>query len=52
MAISIHLSHRRAAPDPLPAELYDHILSHPDVLMCTGEEILDIYRAQSQGNRP
>ena len=52
MAISIHpISPARRTGSAL-AELYDHILSHPDVLMCTGEEILDIYRAQSQGNRP
>lgn len=53
MAISIH-PYLTGAPHRIRylAELYDHILSHPDVLMCTGEEILDIYRAQSQGNRP
>ena len=49
MAISIH-PYLTGAPHRIRylAELYDHILSHPDVLMCTGEEILDIYRAQSQ----
>ena len=27
--------------------LYNYILSHEDVVMCTGEEILDIYNNQS-----
>lgn len=47
MAISIHpyltgVPHRIGYLEAL----YDHILSHDDVLMCTGEEILDIYQAQ------
>ena len=27
--------------------LYDHILSHDDVMVCTGAEILDIYKQQA-----
>lgn len=47
MAISIH-PYLTGAPHRIRylAQLYDHILSHPDVLMCTGAEILDIYRSQ------
>lgn len=30
--------------------LYDHILSHDNVIMCTGEEILDIYRNQTRAS--
>jgi len=48
MAISIH-PYLTGVPHRIRylEALYDHILSHPDVLMCTGAEILDIYRAQS-----
>lgn len=48
MAISIHpyltgVAHRIRYLEAL----YDYILSHDDVAMCTGEEILDIYRDQT-----
>lgn len=48
MAISIH-PYLTGAPHRIRylAELYDHILSHPDVLLCTGGDLLDIYRAQA-----
>jgi allantoinase len=48
MAISIHpyltgVAHRIK----YLAALYDYILSHEDVVMCTGGEILDIYKQQN-----
>ena len=48
MAISIH-PYLTGVPHRIKylEQLYDHILSHPDVLMCTGGEILDIYRQQN-----
>jgi allantoinase len=48
MAISIH-PYLTGAPHRIRylEALYDHILSHEGVLMCTGEEILDIYRNQA-----
>lgn len=48
MAISIH-PYLTGAPHRIRylAQLYDHILSHPGVLMCTGGELLDIYHAQA-----
>lgn len=48
MAISIH-PYLTGAPHRIRylEALYDHIMSHDDVLMCTGEEILDIYQAQN-----
>ncbi len=48
MAISIH-PYLTGAPHRIRylAELYDHILSHPDVCLCTGGDILDIYRNQA-----
>jgi allantoinase len=47
MAISIH-PYLTGVPHRIKylEALYDHILSHEDVLMCTGEEILDIYKQQ------
>jgi peptidoglycan/xylan/chitin deacetylase (PgdA/CDA1 family) len=47
MAISVH-PYLTGAPHRIRylAELYDHILAHDGVLMCTGEEILDIYNGQ------
>lgn len=53
MAISIH-PYLTGAPHRIRylAELYDHILSHPGVLMCTGGDLLDIYRAQTPGMQP
>ena len=47
MAISIH-PYLTGAPHRIRylEALYDHILSHEGVLMCTGEEILDIYNQQ------
>ena len=52
MAISIH-PYLTGVPHRIRylEALYDHILSHEDVLMCTGAEILDIFRAQ-QGGAP
>ncbi|UQS88768.1 polysaccharide deacetylase family protein [Pseudomonas chlororaphis subsp. piscium] len=48
MAISIH-PYLTGAPHRIRylAELYDHILSHPEVHLCTGGEILDIYLSQA-----
>lgn len=51
MAISIHpfltgVPHRIRYLEAL----YDHILSHDNVVMCTGEEILDIYRNQTRAS--
>jgi allantoinase len=48
MAISVH-PYLTGAPHRIKylAALYDYILSHDDVLMCTGEEILDIYKQQA-----
>jgi allantoinase len=48
MAISIH-PYLTGAPHRIRylEALYDHILSHEDVVMCTGEEILDIYKGQA-----
>jgi peptidoglycan/xylan/chitin deacetylase (PgdA/CDA1 family) len=48
MAISVH-PYLTGAPHRIRylAELYDHIRSHEGVLMCTGEEILDIYKNQA-----
>ncbi|PTU67711.1 polysaccharide deacetylase [Chromobacterium sp. Panama] len=49
MAISVHPYLTGAAHRiRYLAELYDYILSYPDVLMCTGEQILDVYLAQSK----
>lgn len=48
MAISIH-PYLTGVPHRIKylEALYDHILSHKDVLMCTGGEILDIYKQQN-----
>lgn len=48
MAISVH-PYLTGAPHRIRylAELYDYIRGHEGVLMCTGEEILDIYKGQS-----
>jgi len=48
MAISIH-PYLTGVPHRIRylEELYDYILSHAGVAMCTGEEILDIYKAQT-----
>jgi allantoinase len=48
MAISIH-PYLTGVPHRIKylAALYDYIASHEGVLMCTGEEILDIYKAQN-----
>lgn len=48
MAISIH-PYLTGAPHRIRylAELYDHILSHPDVHLCTGGDLLDIHQAQA-----
>jgi peptidoglycan/xylan/chitin deacetylase (PgdA/CDA1 family) len=48
MAISIH-PYLTGAPHRIRylEALYDYILSHEDVVMCTGEEILDIYKGQA-----
>lgn len=48
MAISIH-PYLTGVPHRIRylEELYDYILSHPGVTMCTGGEILDIYKAQN-----
>jgi allantoinase len=47
MAISIH-PYLTGVPHRIRylEALYDHILAHPGVLMCTGEEILDIAKGQ------
>lgn len=47
MAISVH-PYLTGAPHRIRylADLYDHILSHEGVHLCTGEEILDIYNNQ------
>jgi allantoinase len=47
MAISIH-PYLTGAPHRIGhlEALYDHILSHPDVIVCTGADILDIYKSQ------
>ena len=47
MAISIH-PYLTGVPHRIRylEALYDHILAHDDVLMCTGAEILDIFRSQ------
>ncbi len=48
MAISIH-PYLTGVPHRIRylEALYDYILSHEDVVMCTGEEILDIYKDQA-----
>jgi allantoinase len=48
MAISIH-PYLTGVPHRIKylEALYDYILSHPQVVMCTGEEILDLYKAQA-----
>jgi allantoinase len=48
MAISIH-PYLTGAPHRIRylEALYDYILSHDDVAMCTGGEILDIYKDQA-----
>ena len=48
MAISIH-PYLTGVPHRIKylAALYDYIASHEGVWMCTGEEILDIYRSQN-----
>ncbi|MGN6388597.1 MAG: polysaccharide deacetylase family protein, partial [Burkholderiaceae bacterium] len=47
MAISIH-PYLTGVPHRIRylEALYDHILSHEGVMLCTGEEILDLYQAQ------
>ena len=52
MAISVH-PYLTGAPHRIRylAKLYDHILAHEGVLMCTGEEILDIYQSQNRGSK-
>ena len=47
MAISLH-PYLTGVPHRIRylEALYDHILSHEGVLMCTGEEILDIFNNQ------
>lgn len=49
MAISIH-PYLTGVPHRIKylEALYDHILSHEDVVMCTGGEILDIYKQQNR----
>lgn len=49
MAISIH-PYLTGVPHRIKylEALYDYILSHRDVMMCTGEEILDLYKAQTR----
>jgi allantoinase len=51
MAISIH-PYLTGAPHRIRylEALYDYILSHDGVAMCTGEEILDIYKGQASRN--
>jgi peptidoglycan/xylan/chitin deacetylase (PgdA/CDA1 family) len=51
MAISIH-PYLTGVPHRIRylEALYDHILSHDNVVMCTGEEILDIYRNQTRAS--
>ncbi len=51
MAISIH-PYLTGAPHRIGylEKLYDHILSHDDVVMWTGSEILDWYRAATDEN--
>lgn len=48
MAVSIH-PYLTGVPHRIKylAELYDYIASHEGALMCTDEEILDIYRGQA-----
>ena len=48
MAISIH-PYLTGVPHRIRylEALYDHILSHDDVMVCTGAEILDIYKQQA-----
>ncbi|MDB5854593.1 MAG: hypothetical protein JWR22_2634 [Herminiimonas sp.] len=48
MAITIH-PYLTGVPHRIKylEALYDYILSHPQVMMCTGEEILDVYKAQA-----
>lgn len=48
MAISIH-PYLTGVPHRIKylEALYDYILSHPGVHMCTGEEILDIYKSNA-----
>lgn len=50
MAISIH-PYLTGVPHRIRylEALYDHILSHEGVLMCTGEDILDIFNNQQPG---
>ena len=52
MAISIH-PYLTGVPHRIKylEALYDHILSHDDVVMCTGGEILDWYRQNSGAQR-
>lgn len=52
MAISVH-PYLTGAPHRIRylAKLYDHILAHEGVLMCTGEEILDIYQSQHRDSK-
>lgn len=53
MAISIH-PYLTGAPHRIRylEQLYDYIAQHPDVYMCTGEEILDIYNNQQTPSSP
>jgi peptidoglycan/xylan/chitin deacetylase (PgdA/CDA1 family) len=50
MAISIH-PYLTGAPHRIRylEALYDYIMSHEGVVMCTGEEILDMYKNQAGG---
>jgi allantoinase len=49
MAISVH-PYLTGVPHRIRylEALYDHILSHPGVVMCTGEEILDFFKASAR----
>jgi allantoinase len=53
MAISIH-PYLTGVPHRIRylEALYDHILEHANVVMCTGGEILDFYRASVAGGEP
>ena len=53
MAISIH-PYLTGVPHRIKylAALYDYIASHEGVLMCTGEEILDIFKSQAGPSGP
>jgi len=51
MGETIDLLHEAGIEYVADRVLDDHILSHPDMPMCTGAEILDIYRAQALGRQ-